>query len=152
MTIAGLAGAGIAQGWSLVTARIWTNQLPKSALFHDVFWYLWLPLAIVAGVSGLTGAYRALLPGSARPTLLWVFAILCCLIIRIDGQELGWSIIRFALFAGGEHIQVGVNVFGLVLPWWLMSAGLSRASQSRLRKAGTLLKMLPNPRLQLTGP
>ena len=118
---AALAGGGIAQAWSLVSVKALAAQLPQSSLFNQVFWYIWLPLAVLAEAAGLIGVYRAI---SRRPSsaYLWVFVVLFCLVVRIDAQELGWSFVRFVLFAGGERIQVGVNVLGLALAAWLSSA------------------------------
>jgi hypothetical protein len=121
VTTAALAGGGIAQAWSLVSTKSSGASLPQSSLFNQVFWYFWLPLAVLAAAAGLVGVYRAI---SQRPpaAYLWAFVVLFCLVVRADGQELGWSFVRLVLFVGGERIQVGVNIFGLALAGWLSSA------------------------------
>jgi hypothetical protein len=41
-------------------------------------------------------------------------------LVKIGGQELGYSAVRLALNLGIAGFYVGVNVLGFVLWWWLV--------------------------------
>ena len=81
-----LAGAGIAQGWTLLSAKLFSSTgLPDTGLFQGAFWAVWFPLACLAAFAGILGAYRSLRRGDVSSGWLTVFAILYTFTITVSG-------------------------------------------------------------------
>jgi hypothetical protein len=114
--VVALTGANIAQQGGLA-ATVVANQAgaPQTELFSNVFWFFWLPTAGLATFAGLWGGYRALCEGNLSNGWLTLFAVLFSIVLKVDGLELGWSYLRFAINFTVGRIGLGVNVVGIIL-------------------------------------
>jgi hypothetical protein len=127
---AAMVGANIAQGWVILTAYWWTDQLPASQLFRAGLYAVWLPIAVLAAGLGLVAAFRLALGrrGARKPLLAFAWAF--TLVMKIDGYELGWSFARLAVNVGTDRVAAGVNVLGVAVLVWLLGADLVAEPES----------------------
>ena len=108
------------QVWSILAAFLFTQQLPQTELFGFAFW-LWLPTAVGAVWCGLYGGYSALRRGRVTGGALTAFAVMLCIVFKVNAQELGYSAVRLALNFGVGQVHIGVNGLGFLYLWWLLT-------------------------------
>jgi hypothetical protein len=126
-----LAGANLLQVWSFLSAYLFTDTLPDTALFAVAFW-IWFATAIGAAWCGLRGGYTLVRRGTIRAWTLTTFAGMSCLLVKVGSTELGYSAVRLGLSFGVPDFRIGVNVLGVGLLWWLQIL-----RQVRLRRLPT---------------
>lgn len=124
-----LAGADLLQVWSFVSAFLFTDTLPETALFAVAFW-IWFVTAIAAACCGLRGGYTLVRRGAIRTWTLTTFAAMSCLVFKVGPTELGYSAIRIGLNFGVPDFRIGVNVLGIGLLWWLQTRRRSAPVQA----------------------
>ncbi len=118
VVLLGLAGGGLMMAIGLTTQYFFTDQLPATPLFRDIF-PVWMFLALAAAICGFVGGYSALRSGRLRNGYITTFGILYSLALKVEHVELAWSAVGLKFFLGYDRLSVGVNVLGVVLLVWL---------------------------------
>ena len=114
-----LVVSNIGQALAVIIEYVRTNDSPRTGFFQFMLWFVWLPLASVAAWSGLRGGYVALRDGNLESGHLTVFAVLMCVILRVEGVTMAWSAFRLSLYLGLKPLAVGCNFLGVAFAVWL---------------------------------
>ena len=118
IVVAVLVGANLAQAIDTLAAYWWSSQYPTSSLFQGVLYFIWLPLAVGSMVCGVLGAFHLALGRARAEPLLLVFVWAYTLFLKVDGYDLGWSVMRLAITFGSEHLALGINFVGVGMLFW----------------------------------
>jgi len=109
----------VGQALAVIIEYLRTSDSPRTGFFQFMFWFVWLPVAVLAAWSGLRGGYLALRNANLESGHLTVFAVLMCVIIRVEGVTMAWSAFRLSLYVGLKPLAVGCNFLGVAFAVWL---------------------------------